>query len=250
MGTELLEVRNLTKRFGGLTAIDEISTTFRNDELCAIIGPNGAGKSTFFNLVMGEVEPTSGTILFDDEDITGLLPNETVERGLVKSFQTSNVFDELTVFENVRLGAQASENSYNFWRRKTEFEEIMLRSHDILDKMGLSAQAESKAAELSHGEERSLEIAISLATDPQMLLLDEPSSGMSPDETKAVIDLVNELSERFPIILIEHKMSVVMDVADRIIVLHNGAILADGDPQSIRNNNDVRRVYLGKKEQD
>lgn len=245
MTSELLEIRNLVKLFGGLTATDNISTTFPKDELCAIIGPNGAGKSTLFNLIMGELKPTNGTILFDGEDITGLPPDERVNRGLVKSFQTSNVFDELTVFENVRLAAQASKNPYNFWRRKTEFDETLSLSRDILDTMGLSSQAELKAEELSHGEERALEIAISLATDPKMLLLDEPSSGMSPDETKDVIDLVKDLSERFPIILIEHKMSVVMDVADRIIVLHNGAILADGTPESIRNNQDVRRVYLG-----
>jgi len=248
MSTELLEVRNLVKRFGGLKATDGISTTFRDDELCAIIGPNGAGKSTLFNLIMGELEPTSGTILFDGEDITGHPPNETVKHGLVKSFQTSNVFDELTVFENVRLATQASKNPYNFWRRKTEFAGTLSRSRDILETMGLSGQAESKANELSHGEERSLEIAISLATGPQMLLLDEPSSGMSTDETKDVIDLVNDLSETLPIVLIEHKMSVVMDVADRIIVLHNGAILADGDPELIRNNEEVRRVYLGKED--
>jgi branched-chain amino acid transport system ATP-binding protein len=245
MTRPILEVDDLVKRFGGLTATDEVSVSFDDDELCAIIGPNGAGKSTFFNLIMGELRPTSGTVRFDGEDITDLQPAGTVRRGLVKSFQTSNVFDDLTVFENVRLASQASGNPYNFWRRKETFEGPLRKAETVLDEMDLAGKRDATAAELSHGEERSLEIAIALATDPKMLLLDEPSSGMSPEETREVIDVIRDLSTTIPVLLIEHKMSVVMGVADRIIVLHNGQVLADGTPETIRNDEQVREVYLG-----
>ena len=248
MGDPVLEVENLIKEFGGLTAVSEVTATFHDDELVAVIGPNGAGKTTFFNLLTGVLTPTAGTIQFDGDDITDLGAAAIARRGLIRSYQITQLFDELTVLENVRIAAQTDANPYEFWRPIDDHPELTDRAERVLDRVGLSDKRDEPAATLSHGEQRTLEIAVSLGTDPTMLLLDEPSSGMSPEETTDVIELLGELAADFPLMLVEHKMAVVWEVADRIIVLHKGEKIADGSPADVRTDDRVRRVYLGEEE--
>lgn len=241
-GEAILRVQGLTKTFEGIVAVDDVSAEFLDDELHAIIGPNGAGKTTFFNLLTGALEPTAGTILFEGEDITDIGPSEIARRGIVRSYQVTKLFDGLTVLENVAIAVQSNENSYNFWNKTDP--EVTDRAREILAEVNLTSKADDLASTLSHGEQRTLEIAVALGTDPKLLLLDEPTSGMSPEETRDVIQLVGELQRDFPIILIEHKMSVVNEVADRILVLHNGMKIADDEPEAVRQDQEVRRVYL------
>lgn len=238
----ILRVEGLTKKFEGIVAVDDVTARFYRDELHAIIGPNGAGKTTFFNLLTGALTPNKGTIVFEEEDITDLTPSEIARRGMVRSYQLTTLFDGLTVLENVAIAVQANENSYNFWSEVDP--EITTRSNEVLERVDLEDKADHLASALSHGEQRTLEIAVALGTNPDLLLLDEPTSGMSPEETREIIRLVDELQDDLPIILIEHKMSVVNEVADRILVLHNGQKIADDDPDVVRQDDEVRRVYL------
>ncbi|MFC6838439.1 ABC transporter ATP-binding protein [Halomarina ordinaria] len=242
-GDTILRVENLRKQFDGIVAVDDVTAEFRRDELHAIIGPNGAGKTTFFNLLTGALSPTSGTIVFEGEDITHAAPSEIARRGLIRSYQVTKLFDGLTVLENVAIAVQSRENAYNFWGATDPA--IDERAYEILEQVDLTSKADSLAENLSHGEQRTLEIAVALGTEPKLLLLDEPTSGMSPEETREVIGLVGDLRTEFPIILIEHKMSVVNEVADRILVLHNGRKLADDRPEVVKQDEEVRRVYLG-----
>lgn len=249
MGEEVLKTDSLTKEFSGLKAVDNVSISVDKDELLAIIGPNGAGKTTFFNLITGTLEPTEGQIWFSSEDITNASPSEIANRGLIRSYQTTQVFEGLTVLENVRISVQSKDNSFVFWNNAQEDEKMVGEAREILQRVGLWEKREQEAGNLSHGEQRTLEIAIALGGDPELLLLDEPSSGMSPEETRDVINLINELSkDDIGIIFIEHKMSVVMGVADRIVVLHQGSVLADGPPEEVQNDTQVQRVYLGGQE--
>ncbi|MFC7156973.1 ABC transporter ATP-binding protein [Halomarina halobia] len=241
-GETILSVDDLRKQFDGIVAVDDVTARFYEDELHAIIGPNGAGKTTFFNLLTGALTPTSGTIVFDGEEITGVPPSEIARRGLIRSYQVTKLFDGLSVLENVAVAVQTNENSYNFWGKAPP--EITDRAHEILERVDLAPKADTLASNLSHGEQRTLEIAVALGTDPKLLLLDEPTSGMSPEETRDVIQLIGELRRDLPIILIEHKMSVVNEVADRILVLHNGKKIADDVPDAVRQDREVRRVYL------
>jgi branched-chain amino acid transport system ATP-binding protein len=245
MSQPLLETRNLTKTFEGLVAVDGVSVSFDADQLHAIIGPNGAGKTTFFNLLTGALEPTDGTIHFDGENITNESPVEIARRGLVRSYQETTLFDQLSVLENVAVAVQSTSNVYDFWTSSEAHPEILEEAEEILNRLSLAEERDQLVANLSHGDQRTLEIAVVLGTDPDLLLLDEPSSGMSPEETSEVIELVEELSEDLPIVLIEHKMSVVMQVSDRIMVLHNGQKIADGSPSEVRNDQQVQEVYLG-----
>lgn len=238
----ILQVENLTKKFDGLTAVDDVSVEFKNKELHAIIGPNGAGKTTFFNLLTGALTPTDGTIRFEGEDITDLEPSEIARRGIIRSYQVTKLFEGLTVLENVSIAVQSDSMSYNFWQPTDP--EIGDRAYEILERVGLTEKADSPASELSHGEQRTLEIAVALGTEPKMLLLDEPTSGMSPEETTEVIDLIRQLQRDFPVVLIEHKMDVVNEVADKIMVLYNGQKIADDVPSVVQDNEEVRRVYL------
>lgn len=244
MSPPLLETQALTKQFDAIVAVDNVNATFEEGTLHAIIGPNGAGKTTFFNLLTGSLKPTSGTITFDGEDITPLSPSEIAERKLVRSYQVTTVFDGLSVLENVRVAVQARHSKYNFWKDTDDIPELIEEAERILNRVGLSEKRHATAANLSHGEQRTLELAIALGGDPKMLLLDEPSSGMSAEETADIIGLINELADDFTIILVEHKMSVVMQVADRIMVLHDGSVLAEGTPEEVRNDETVQRVYL------
>lgn len=238
----ILRVDGLTKKFEGLTAVDDVTAEFQDGELNAIIGPNGAGKTTFFNLLTGSLEPTSGAVHFEGQDITGMNPSGIARRGIIRSYQVTKLFEELSVLENVAIAVQSNSMSYNFWQPTDP--KISERAREILDRVGLTGKADALAANLSHGEQRTLEIAVTLGTDPKFLLLDEPTSGMSPEETTEVIELIRELQSDFPIILIEHKMDVVNEVADNIIVLYNGRKIADDEPSVVQRNEEVRQVYL------
>lgn len=245
MSDALLRTEKLRKDFKSLTAVDEVDAEFDKERLHAIIGPNGAGKTTFFNLLTGTLQPTSGRILFKGEEITDAAPEEIARRGLTRSYQVTNVFDGLSVLENVRVAVQARHTAYNFWNDADTMTDFIDEAERILERVDLLHKRDSLAETLSHGEQRTLELAVALGTDPEMLLLDEPSSGMSAEETKEIITLIDELSRDKAVILVEHKMSVVMNVADRILVLHNGRVIADGSPEEIRNDKQVQDVYLG-----
>jgi len=245
MSDTLLRLEEVVKQYGAFTAIDTVSLIFPDDQVCAIIGPNGAGKTTLFNMISGTIPVTGGTIMYRGEDVTALEAHEIANRGLARSFQVSNLFMDLTTFENVRLAVQSNHNALNFWEVTADQDEVNERTEALLDRVGLQNERDTVAAELSHGKQRELEITISLGIDPKLLLLDEPSSGMGPEGTNRVIDLLEDLAVDFPIIVIEHKMQLVKEVADRVVVLHNGKVLTDGTPDETAQNEDVKKVYLG-----
>ncbi|MDY6765539.1 MAG: ABC transporter ATP-binding protein [Halobacteria archaeon] len=246
----VLRTSNLTKRFGGLTAVDDVNFELSEDELCSLIGPNGAGKTTFFNLITGELSPTEGTIEFKNQDkwvdITDRPTYETASMGIHRSYQITNLFPTTTVLENVRIAAQAhGPDSFNFWKNVGDFDRYYEEAHAILQRVGLDDKAEVITQNLSHGEKRQLEIAIALAGDPDVLLLDEPNAGVSSESVGMIIDLINDVATDHAVLLVEHNMDIVMDVSDRIVVLHQGALISDGTPQEVRNDPDVQRAYLG-----
>ncbi len=241
----LLQTDRLTRSFGSLTAVNSVSLTVRRGELRSIIGPNGAGKTTFFRLVSGEMEPSSGRVMFKDADITGLPQHRVVRLGIAKSYQITNIFPHLSVIENVRVAVQGYARSFNFWSRADALEGVRARADEILASVGLARQAARLAAHLSHGEKRHLEIGIALSSDPLLLLLDEPTAGMSPEETDETMVLIRELAKGRTVVLVEHKMKLVMGISDRVTVLHQGAVLADGTPDEIRSNRLVQETYLG-----
>ncbi len=243
----ILETRGLTKRFGGFTALKDVSVGFRKGALTSVIGPNGAGKSTFFNLVSGAFPPSAGQVLFEGRDITNTPQHRFAALGIAKSFQITNVFPALTALENVRVAAQALVARLDPWRPRARLTELVDRAHALLATVGLQHRAAAQAATLAHGEQRALEIAMALAARPRLLLLDEPTAGMSPEETRTVMDLILHLATERTVILVEHKMKLVMGVSDRLLVLHHGELLAEGTPDDIRANDDVKRVYLGQR---
>ena len=242
---EILKTENLTKKFGGLTAVANVNFRLQKGEIQSIIGPNGAGKSTLFKLINGELKPTQGRIWFQGEDMTGLEQNVISHRGIATSYQITNIFPKLTALENVRLAVQSRRTSFNLWSKAESLRGTNEKAEEILAKIGLANRKESLAATLSYGEQRHLEIGIALGTEPVLLLLDEPTSGLSPIETKATVGLIREIARGLSVILVEHKMKVVMDLSDKITVLHEGQVIAQGNPQEIRANETVRRVYLG-----
>ncbi len=241
----LLRTEELTRAFDSLRAVDRVSLTIHQGELRSIIGPNGAGKSTFFRLIAGELSPTSGTIWFNEMDITGLRQHQVARLGITKSYQITNVFPKLSVLENVRVAVQGYRRSFNFWSRAASLRDSWDRALAILTAVHLERKAELLAAHLSHGEKRHLEIAIALAADPALLLLDEPTAGMSPEETDETIVLIKELAAGRTVVLVEHKMKLVMNISNRITVLHQGQLLAEGSPEEIRANARVQQTYLG-----
>ncbi len=242
---EILKTVDLTKNFGGLTAVDAVSFTVEDGDLQSIIGPNGAGKSTFFKLISGELKPSSGRVLFRARDITGLDQTAASHLGIAVAYQITNIFPMLTVFENVRVAAQSRRTTFNFWSKASSLGEIRDQALGILDEIGLVQWKYEVAANLSHGDQKRLEIGIALATQPRLLLLDEPTAGLSPAETRQSIEIIKRIAKNVTIVLVEHKMKVVMEVSDKITVLHYGKLLAQGSPDDIRGNEEVRRVYLG-----
>jgi branched-chain amino acid transport system ATP-binding protein len=241
----LLRTQDLSRAFGSLLAVNRVSLSVSRGELRSIIGPNGAGKTTFFRLISGEMTPTGGRIWFGERDITGLPQHVVARLGIAKSYQITNVFPRLTVLENVRVAVQGYQRAFDFWSRADRLEDVKARAREILETIGLGGRADLLAAHLSHGEKRHLEIAIALAGDPSLLLLDEPTAGMSPEETEETTVLIRRLADTRTVVLVEHKMKVVMKISDRITVLHQGEVLAEGTPEEIRANERVQQTYLG-----
>jgi branched-chain amino acid transport system ATP-binding protein len=239
----ILETVSLTKSFGGLFAVDEVDFTLQEGDLQSIIGPNGAGKSTFFRLISGEHKPTAGQITFDGKDITGLSQTAISHLGIAVAYQITNIFPMLSVFE--RVAAQSRQTAFNFWSLALSMSDVVDQTSQILEDIGLAESKDEIAGNLSHGDQKRLEIGIALATKPKLLLLDEPTAGLAPTETRQTIELIKKIARNLTIILVEHKMKVIMEVSDKITVLHYGKLLAQGSPDEIRSNEDVRKVYLG-----
>ena len=240
----LLRTEGLTIRFGGLTALNRVNFAVAPGEIRAVIGPNGAGKSTFFNCLTGVLRPTSGHILFDGEEITGLGPDRISQKGIARSYQITNILPNATVFENVRIAAQSRHHSWNLFVHHRSFPDLADKAAAALEAVGLRQKADELAANLSHGEQRNLEIGMALATEPRLLCLDEPTAGMSAAETGATMDLVRQIAEGLTILIVEHDMQVVMGLAHRITVFNYGEILAEGTPAEIQSNPRVLEVYL------
>ena len=241
----MLEVTDLRKSFGALRASDGISLSILDGETHAIIGPNGAGKTTFIAQLAGNLRPDAGRIRFGGEDVTHLPAHARARRGLARSFQITSVYPDFTVLQNVALAVQGRHGAAGFWRDARTDESLLLPSRAILGDIGLAERADVLAANLAHGEQRQLEVAIALATQPRLLLLDEPMAGMGAEESQRMIGLLSKLKGRHTMVLVEHDMDAVFRLADRISVLVYGRLIATDTPERIRANEEVRRAYLG-----
>jgi branched-chain amino acid transport system ATP-binding protein len=240
----ILKTELLSVRFGGLAALSNVNFDVARGEVRAIIGPNGAGKSTFFNCLTGVLRPTSGRIIFNGENITGLRSNVISQKGVARSYQITNILPNASALENVRIAAQSRRHAWNMIAHHSAFADINEKAERALDAVGLLGKAHELASNLSHGEQRNLEIGIALATEPQLLCLDEPTAGMSQVETNETMELVQRIAKDLTILIVEHDMAVVMELCDRITVLHYGNILAEGTPEEIQQNPKVLEVYL------
>ncbi|CAN7706253.1 ABC transporter ATP-binding protein [Neorhizobium sp. LjRoot104] len=245
MSAPIMSVTNVGKQFGGLVALKDVTADFKEGQITAIIGPNGAGKSTFFNILSGALRPSSGTLRFRGADMAGVPQHDYVHRGIARSYQITNIFPNLSVLENVRVAAQAFRSRMNIWADRGTDRDSEDRASAMLASVGLSARAATPAKFLAHGQQRALEIAIALVADPALLLLDEPTAGMGPEETREMVALIEKLAAQRTILLVEHKMKMILGLSDRVLVLHHGQLLADGTPKEIQANPEVRRVYLG-----
>jgi branched-chain amino acid transport system ATP-binding protein len=245
MSAPLLAVENIGCRFGGFVALEGVTAAFQPRKVTSIIGPNGAGKSTFFNVLSGVLTPSSGSIRFKGADLTGTRQHKFVHLGIARSYQITNIFPELSVHENVRVAAQASHSRYNIWTHRKRFSELSEKADAALEAVGLMGKRNEVAKFLAHGQQRALEIAIALISDPEVLLLDEPTAGMGPEETKEMVALLEKLARQRTILLVEHKMKMILGLSDRVLVLHHGRLIADGSPGEIQRDPEVRRVYLG-----
>ncbi|WP_172330362.1 ATP-binding cassette domain-containing protein [Mangrovicoccus sp. HB161399] len=246
--TALLETRGLTVRFGGHVAVDGVSCRFREGELTAIVGPNGAGKTTYFNLVSGQIRASAGRVLLEGRDVTRLSASARTRRGMGRAFQLTNLFPGLSVLENVRLAMQAREGrGFRMFSRAMGDWELLDEAERLLQQVRLLSLAEMPVTALSHGDQRKLEVALLMALEPRVFMFDEPTAGMSADEAPHVLDLVAGLKGQpgRTVLLVEHKMDVIRELADRIIVLHNGVLLADGPPDEVMDSEIVQEVYMG-----
>lgn len=244
--TILLHGRNITQRWGGLVALDSVDVDLRQGEVHAVIGTNGAGKSTLINILSGELIPTDGQIELSGLDVTKLTQPRRALKGLGRSYQRNNIFPELTVLENCRLAAQAQvQRPWVWWNNSQKCVQSSTNAHRAVQQAGLEEASHKIAGPLSHGQKRQLEVAMCLATNPQVLLLDEPLAGMGAEETDRMLNLLRDLKQDHAILLVEHDMDAVFRIADRITVMVNGCVIATGTPDMIRNNKDVQTAYLG-----
>ena len=248
----LLATRDLTIRFGGHVAVDNVTCAFEPGTLTAIVGPNGAGKTTYFNLISGQLKASSGTVTLDGRDLSGRSPSERTRAGLGRAFQLTNLFPRLTVLENVRLAVQASREGkhrrgLNLWSIWSDHGDLLDRARQVLQEVALEAKADELVANLPHGDQRKLEVALLMALESKVFMFDEPTAGMNAAEAPVILDLIRKLKSdpTKTILLVEHKMDVVRELADRIIVLHNGVLVADGEPAEVIALPIVQEAYLG-----
>lgn len=243
---DLLQVENVTKQFGGLTAVDDVSFGVSDGELRAVIGPNGAGKSTLFNVITGFLKPTDGRIVFDSTDVTDQPPHERCQMGISRSFQINEIFESLTVRENLRIAAQGKHENRTHPLKNTDTMELVIETATtVLDRIKLTEQADTVAKNLAYGDQRKLEIGLVLASDPELLLFDEPTAGVGAEESHEFENLIETVTADRTVLLIEHDIDVIMNIADRISVLHEGRLIAEGPPEDIAQNDDVQEAYLG-----
>ena len=246
MSDIILETRDLTREFKGFVAVNQVNLKVARGHIHALIGPNGAGKTTCFNLLTKFLAPSSGQILFNGRDITMQQPAQIARMGIIRSFQISAVFPHLTVLENVRIGLQRNlGTSFHFWKSETTLNQLNDRAMQLLSEVGLSDFADSVTVDLPYGRKRALEIATTLAMEPELMLLDEPTQGMGHEDVKRVTDLIKKVSKGRTILMVEHNMNVVSGISDRISVLQRGAILAEGDYQTVSQNPQVLEAYMG-----
>jgi branched-chain amino acid transport system ATP-binding protein len=253
MSEPVLRITDLSRRFGGVDAVSGVTFDVMAHETLAIIGPNGAGKTTLYNMLSGRMAPSRGRIEFEGRDITGLPPHRISRLGVSRSFQINNIFTEMSVRENVEVALTAYHNDSRRWTNIASRNRPIQKEADVLlDRLSLAPLGEQRAGTVSYGDKRLVEIAVVLATQPRLVLLDEPTAGMTPDETRRVTTLIKSLAQSgdYTFLVTEHDMSVVFDLADRILVMHRGAILALGSPEEVRANPEVRRAYLGDAQQE
>ena len=240
----ILRTEDLSMQFGGLSALNNVTLAVPRSQIRAVIGPNGAGKSTFFNCLTGVLRPTGGRIVFDGDDITGLPPDRISRKAIARSYQITNILPGATVLENARIAAQSRHHAWSLFRHHRDYGDVIERARAVLEAVGLRDKEDELGANLSHGEQRNLEIAIALATEPKLLCLDEPTAGMSVAETHQTMELIRKIAKNLTIMIVEHDMEVVMELADTITVLHYGEVLAEGSPAEIQANPRVQEVYL------
>lgn len=247
MGAEfVLETRGLVKEFKGFTAVDDVNLKVHRGHIHAMIGPNGAGKTTVFNLLTKFLTPTRGQILFNGADITPLQPAAIARKGIIRSFQISAVFPEMTALENVRVALQSfDKQSFHFWKPERTLNRLNDRAVELLDSVGLGSFADTVTVELSYGRKRALELATTLAMEPELVLLDEPTQGMGHEDVDRVVELVRQAAVGRTVLMVEHNLSVVSKLCDRITVLSRGSVLTEGDYASVSENPEVREVYMG-----
>ena len=246
MNETMLQVRGLCKNFSGLAAVDDMSFDVRKAELHAVIGPNGAGKTTLINVLSGDLSTSAGSILFHGKEISRLAPEQRSRLGIGRSYQKTNIFPALTAFENCRLAAQSrTPRAFHWLRDARSYDDFMSQASNALYAVGLTDRRDEPALALSHGEQRQLEIAMCLATEPQLLLLDEPLAGMGMEDSARMVELIRHLSESHAILLVEHDMDAVFQLANVLTVMANGRVLATGAPETIRANREVQTAYLG-----
>jgi branched-chain amino acid transport system ATP-binding protein len=241
----ILELKEVNKSFGGLLAVNRVNLSVRKGELRALIGPNGAGKTTLLNLITGTLRASSGQIFFRDREITHLSSHQISHRGIARTMQITSLFSGLTVYENIWTGVQSRKKFFNPFIRASRWHDVKDKTESMLELTGLKDKAHLICSELSYGEQRILEMGIALSTEPDLLLLDEPTAGLNSQESMVLVKKMRSMLSGQTIILVEHDMGVVMELADNICVLHYGAILAEGPPKEIKENEEVKRVYLG-----